>query len=218
MGILARAKFAWKTVRAFRKGKKMANQMKPIYQSKTTATIAGSTATAGGMAYAIMQGIRGQWPTAVPWGLEGDAVVVALITTVLGPLLSRLVARLRKGNAASSGIAHFSLLYIGATLALAALVVLGGCAHTIQHPDGRVEVYSLDANQVQMLATAAAVYGPHLFESAMTMVDRINELEAQRQAAKDEAARARIEQQRRDIEQGLQALLALAKSAQAVSK
>lgn len=69
--------------------------MKPITQSKTTATVAGSTAASGGALYGLIIFARAMFPNYL-WGPESDAVVVTALATVATPLLSRWIASFRK--------------------------------------------------------------------------------------------------------------------------
>jgi len=72
--------------------------MKPITQSATTATVAGAAASSGGAIYGVIAFLRSAFPDYMPFGPESDAAVVVVVTTVLTPLLSRLVASIRKGG------------------------------------------------------------------------------------------------------------------------
>lgn len=74
------------------------NTMKPITQSATTATVAGAAASSGGAIYGVIAFLRSAFPDYMPFGPESDAAVVVVISTVLTPLLSRLVASIRKGG------------------------------------------------------------------------------------------------------------------------
>ena len=60
--------------------------------SKTTWTVAGSVAGVAGATLLIMQFVRGSWPSIVPWPPDQDAKAVAIIATVIAPLVSRFVA------------------------------------------------------------------------------------------------------------------------------
>jgi hypothetical protein len=64
-------------------------------KSKTTWTVAGSTATGGAAIVTLLTLARSIWPGKVPWEEAADPEVVALLSTLVVPTLSRLVARLR---------------------------------------------------------------------------------------------------------------------------
>jgi hypothetical protein len=83
---------AW---RNFRKGSAMASTMTGAATSTTTQNVAMGIGTVAGSIYAIIQFVRSMKPELLPWGPEGDAALVGVIATVIGPLVSRFIAMKR---------------------------------------------------------------------------------------------------------------------------
>ena len=69
--------------------------MKPILQSKTTATVGGSAGVVSILALILLSLVPASVREA--WGTEGDAAFVAVVSTLGTAGLSRLIAWLRKG-------------------------------------------------------------------------------------------------------------------------
>lgn len=64
-------------------------------KSKTTKTVAGSTAASGGLVVGLLTFLRATWPDKMPWEESLDADIVAVVTTVVAPVVSRLIAGMR---------------------------------------------------------------------------------------------------------------------------
>lgn len=86
---------ALKAKKAERKHEKMKRKNKPeksIIKSQTTQNVAASGASViGALAF-----LRNMWPDLMPWGAEHDATLAAVGAGVLVPLISRIIAKIRK--------------------------------------------------------------------------------------------------------------------------
>ena len=71
---------------------------KPFYQSTTTQNVAVGAVTGQGVALGLIALIRRFAPQILPWDAADDQTVAQAIGIVLTPLLSRLLAVLRRGT------------------------------------------------------------------------------------------------------------------------
>ena len=71
--------------------------VKPVeaVQSTTTQNVAGGIAVSGGAIAGAFGFVRSAWPDALPWGVENDPAVIVVLTSVIGPMLSRVIAMIR---------------------------------------------------------------------------------------------------------------------------
>lgn len=71
--------------------------VKPVeaLQSSTTQNVAGGVIVSGGAVAGAFGFIRSAWPDALPWGVENDTAVIVVLTSVIGPMLSRVIAMVR---------------------------------------------------------------------------------------------------------------------------
>ena len=71
--------------------------LKPVeaVTSTTTQNVAGGVVVSGGTIAGACAFVRSAWPDALPWGSEGDAALVVVLTTIIGPLVSRVIAMIR---------------------------------------------------------------------------------------------------------------------------
>lgn len=67
----------------------------PIHKSTTTQNVAIAGASGAGSVAGVLLLLRTNWPDLLPWGPEADAGIIALVTTVVVPVLSRVIAFLR---------------------------------------------------------------------------------------------------------------------------
>ena len=144
--------------------------MKPITQSKTTATVAGATGTTGGVVFALLALLRGQG-VSLPWEADADTAIMAVVTTVVAPLISRLVAKWRKGDGVSGAALGFLLCGLAGLMSLGA----AGCNTTpVLGPDGEVigTQTTVDAELVEKLAILAL--DPELHRQAWTLIREID--------------------------------------------
>ena len=81
----------WRARRRYRKGK----VMKDITKSRTTQNVAAGSAASGGLAYGLLAALRSAAPGLLPWDEVHDVAVAVVATTVLAPLLSRIIAFVR---------------------------------------------------------------------------------------------------------------------------
>ena len=70
---------------------------KPFYRSSTTQTIAGSVVGSATIGWAVVRAMRMFVPQYVIWTEAEDATVANILTVVLTPILSRVIAIIRKG-------------------------------------------------------------------------------------------------------------------------
>lgn len=92
MTLFRKVKLAITAWHSWRKGNRMATE---IVKSKTTQnTVAGVGGVAATVA-AVIAFLRSVKPEWIPWGTDGDAAIVGVIATVIGPLVSRKIAFLR---------------------------------------------------------------------------------------------------------------------------
>jgi len=211
MGGISRGRELWRIAKAYRQGKRI-KVMKPITQSKTTATIAGATGATSGIIFAVLAALRGR--VALPWEPEGDTAIVAVLTTVIAPLLSRLVAKYRKGGDTIKPAA-LGFLLCGFAAAIAGCVATG-CAKThILGPDGTViEVrWQADKELIVSLATLAA--DPELYRQGLEIFRELTAYRAELRAAESREDREALEAK---IEAAERAIAGLVAAAEAVQK
>lgn len=205
---MGRIKEAWRVWRAYRKGKKMVT-MKPIYKSKTTATVAASTGTTAGVILAILTVLRGR--VDLPWGKDGDAAIVAVLTTVLGPLLSRLIAKYRKGATDPANTAVLGLLIAG----MAGLLLLGaaGC-NTLQviGPDGDVVEIRREPDRVLIEQLSALILNPDLYRQGWELYSDIAEWKHEMRVSKSREQQEVLALKIQTAQQALDALVETAES------
>ena len=88
-------------IRAIGKIKKEVDRMseiqKPFYKSSTTQTVAGSAIGSLTIGWAIVKGLRMLAPQYVIWSEAEDATIANILTVILTPIISRIVALIRKG-------------------------------------------------------------------------------------------------------------------------
>ena len=89
---------AWKAWRAKRK----ANKTMGIFQSRTTKDVA-TAGGAAGIVLAVLTFIGEAWP-ALALSADVQAAVTVIVTTVLIPLLSRVIARFKGRQSAEAGL------------------------------------------------------------------------------------------------------------------
>jgi len=65
---------------------------KTLFKSKVTKRQAIGVGGVGGVVTGVLVFVRSQWPALLPWETEGDAALVGIAATILGPLLSRFLA------------------------------------------------------------------------------------------------------------------------------
>lgn len=70
---------------------------KPFYKSTTTQTVAGSALGSATIGWVIVRALRMFVPQYVVWSEADDATIANILTVVLTPIISRIVARIRKG-------------------------------------------------------------------------------------------------------------------------
>jgi len=70
---------------------------KPFYKSTTTQTVAGSALGSATIGWAIVKGLRMLAPQYVIWSEAEDATIANILTVILTPIISRIVALIRKG-------------------------------------------------------------------------------------------------------------------------
>lgn len=93
VGLLKSAFRGW---RAKRKVDRMSNPIsKPIVTSTTTQNVAAGAAAGAGTAYGVIVFARNF--IGLPWDESQDQAIAAVATVVLTPLISRLLAKWRKG-------------------------------------------------------------------------------------------------------------------------
>ena len=209
MGSISRIKETWRLWRAYRKGKKMTT-MKPITKSRTTATVAASTGTTGGIAFAALTFLRGR--VDLPWGPEGDAAIVAILTTIIAPLLSRLIAKYRKaGDTVGPAALGFLLCGLAGVMTLMA----AGCATTqVLGPDGTVIETRREADRELILQIATLAANPELYREGWNLFKEINDYRVALKEAEDKAERAAIEVKIRAAQDAIDGLVAAAQAAQ----
>jgi hypothetical protein len=169
--------------------------MKPLIQSKTTATIAGATGATSGIVFAILTALRGR--VDLPWDPEGDTAIVAVVTTVIAPLLSRIVAKFRKGGDTIKPAA-LGLLLCGFAAALGMCLVTGCAKSQILGPDGTVLEVRWNADRDLIEHVAALALNPELYREGWELY---KEIVAHRQAAKT----AETKEEREALEAKIQA-------------
>lgn len=77
---------------------RMSNEIqKPFYKSSTTQTVAGSAIGSLTIGWAIVKGLRMIAPQYVIWSEAEDATIANILTVILTPIISRIVALIRKG-------------------------------------------------------------------------------------------------------------------------
>jgi hypothetical protein len=81
----------WKAYCAIRRNKKMSN----VVTSKTTQNVTMGTAASGGAIYGVIAFLRSYAPNIVFWGEDADAGIVVVATTIIAPLVSRIIAMVR---------------------------------------------------------------------------------------------------------------------------
>lgn len=67
-------------------------ESKTVLQSRTTQNVAAATVTTGGTVAGVIAGARAVFPDLIPWNESADVSVAVVITTVIAPLVSRLIA------------------------------------------------------------------------------------------------------------------------------
>lgn len=72
---------------------------KPFYQSTTTQNVAVGAVTGQGVALGLISILRKVAPGIIVWSEDQDQTVAQVLGIILTPLLSRLLAVLRKGTA-----------------------------------------------------------------------------------------------------------------------
>ena len=100
-----------------------------MISSKTTQNVAGGTVLGAGGPAGIMLFIRQTWPAFDWWPVEADAAIIAVLTTVLIPAISRTIAFWRDPSKARQSLSvpsRFRMLPFMLAPALAA-VTLSGC-------------------------------------------------------------------------------------------
>ncbi len=70
---------------------------KPFYKSTTTQTVAGSALGSATIGWVIVRALRMLAPQYVIWSEAEDATVANIVTVILTPIVSRIVALIRKG-------------------------------------------------------------------------------------------------------------------------
>jgi len=88
-------------IRAIGKIKKEVDRMseiqKPFYKSSTTQTVAGSAIGSLTIGWVIVRALRMLAPQYVIWSEAEDATIANILTVILTPIISRIVALIRKG-------------------------------------------------------------------------------------------------------------------------
>ena len=159
----------------------MAEIKKPITQSNTTRTVAEGTAVGGGGVASVLVLLRSLgW---APWPEAADEAVFVVVSTVVIPVVSRVIARIKQAMAKrrqnrALGTAGLVLALVGASL------LCGGCATTITPDGSRTTSVDVDAARL-LMADALAVY------------QSLDEQRAAAEAAEDaqEAERLRLRMQ-----------------------
>lgn len=121
-----------------------------ILQSDTTRNVvAGGAISATGVA-AVLTTIRTQWPELVPWPETADLFVAGIIATVIGAVLSRIIAFWRhpkKMERYYAGINGQRYRLWPILLALGAAGALQGCATTLPAVGGKTH-YNVEFSDV----------------------------------------------------------------------
>lgn len=60
--------------------------------STTTQNVAGGVVASGGAIAGAIGFVRAAWPDVLPWGAEADPALVVVLTTVVAPVVSRIIA------------------------------------------------------------------------------------------------------------------------------
>lgn len=208
MGRISRVKEAWRIRKAYREGKRF-KVMKPITQSRTTATVAGATGTTSGLVFAFLTFLRGR--TDLPWEPEGDAAIVAVVTTILAPLLSRLIAKYRKGGDTIKPAA-LGFLICGVAALLGGCVLAGCMTTQVLGPDGTIlEVRrQVDRDLLDRVATLAK--DPELYEQAWELYKRIAAYRSDLRTAEGKTEREELEARIAAAQRAIEGLVATAQA------
>lgn len=136
--------------------------------SSTTQTVAGSTFVGGGVLAGLFAFLRAAFPEKLPWSVETDAELVVLLSTVVIPILSRMVASVR---GKLKRLKHIDRAGVAFLLCIALALGAVSCTTTQTLPDGTIVVTTPDWS---------AIYSG--VEAALAQYERI---EARRDAARD---------------------------------
>lgn len=212
MSWLSKGITALRARRAYKKEvKEMGLFSKETVKSATTQNVAVGTAAGGGAVALVLSWVRSTW--GLPWDASADTSVIVVLTAVIGPLLSRLVAFWRDPakRTGGEGVSKTPALLVFLCAGLFAAGALGGCASmaptvTTTAPDGtvttRIDTEALvQLAQAQLVvaqeAMAAAEHAVQSYMAVQSAIDARSQAEwtarlAQKQAEAD-ARRANVE-------------------------
>lgn len=210
MGGISRGREIWRIAKAYRQGKRI-RVMKPITQSRTTATVAGATGATSGIIFAVLAALRGR--VDLPWEPEGDTAIVAVLTTVIAPLLSRLVAKYRNtGDTVKPAALGF--LLCGVAAAIAACVATGCSKSHVLGPDGSVIEVRWQADRELIVSLASLAADPELYRQGVELFREMTAYRAELRAAESREEREALEAKIEAAERAIAGLVAVAEAVQ----
>lgn len=138
---------------------------KPILKSTTTQAVAVGTGGTLGILAALFNILRAA--DVLPWGPDQDSLIIGILTTVFGPLISRLIAKiLKKRRNGSLPNAAISLL-------LCAAILSGGCItiRTIDETGRETTTTRADIEAITACVQLIATNAPEALELASQIQD-----------------------------------------------